>query len=142
MEQTPSFSEQIDQLIRLFNKYREQISQNQINETEKQIFANFDQLLNQYQLIKSQLPADYINSVGQPFAAMIKEMIGQLKAQIGDDFMHADVPPKIIPVQTIPAEKENTENALREIEQKLKVADNESEINVLLDQRAKLLEKK
>ncbi len=52
MEQNPSFSEQIDQLIQLFNKYREQISKNKINETEKQIFANFDQLINQYKLIK------------------------------------------------------------------------------------------
>ena len=106
------------------------------------LFRSFDQLLDQYQLIKSQLPADYINSVGQPFAAMIREMIGQLKAQIGDDSMNDIAPQKSISIQTIPAEKDNMEDALREIEQKLKAADNESEINVLLDQRAKLLENK
>ncbi len=80
--------------------------------------------------------------MGQPFAAMIREMIGQLKAQIGDDSMNDIAPQKSISIQTIPAEKDNMEDALREIEQKLKAADNESEINVLLDQRAKLLENK
>lgn len=123
MNEENPFIKDLDKLIKLFKKFREKTMNEKIPGFDQSFFQSFDMIVNNYEMIKSQIPEDYMKQLGEPLRQMIQNIIEQLQDELGEE------------IKTKP----EVYNSILEIDKLLKDAtlSNES-IDQLLDKRTSI----
>jgi hypothetical protein len=120
------FKSNLDNLIKLFKKFKEKMQGEEYANYDKTIFSNLDLLINNYDLIKNNFPDEVFEQMGEPLQNMILDAIEQLKRDVGD----------------INNDDSNYITDIRKIDELLKQGNiDNSEIDRLLDQRNQLISK-
>lgn len=136
MEEKNKFLEQLDELIKLFERLQDKATNEGIIIKDDPMYKNFELLAGNYKMIKSTIPPELIEEIGEPIKEMILQMVEQLKKELGveDDF---DIKPVNEPV--VDDSKDSILFELENIDKILK-KDNlsEKEVNDLLDKRSSL----
>jgi hypothetical protein len=130
-ESAESFRKDLDQLIRLFKKMKEKSGQNQFSHIDPVFTQNIDFIINNYEMVKNNVPVDMLNRMGFPFQTMLHQFIDQLKEELGEEDLPVEEKPKL----TISHNEDITKIDLLLKKPGL----TEDEINELLDQRNRLL---
>ena len=116
--------ELIKELIELYNKVNKQ----DIKDMGITINGNLDFLLANYKLMEESIDENALNEIGEPLRSLIEELISQLKQEIG------------IVNNTTNNTKLDVNTKIAFIDEKLKEQNiSESDINMLLDERSKLI---
>lgn len=85
MNEEHPFTKDLDKLIQLFKKFREKTMEENIPGFDKQFFQSFDLIVNNYEMIKHQIPEDYFKQISGPLRQMIQDMITQLQDELGEE---------------------------------------------------------
>ena len=86
MEDNNTFRENLDKLIELFKKIKEKSKDKYSDDMDKSFLMNFDMLINNYEMIKNNVPDEVLNEMGEPIKKYITEVIEKLKEELGEDF--------------------------------------------------------
>lgn len=122
-----SIKENLDKLIGLFKKLRNNIMEGDMPEMDRTYFKNLDMLVNNYEMIKDKLSDELIEQLGAPIKAMLSGLVEKLKEELGEDA----------------GKRNNIEDNIRNIEKSLANEGlSDDEINKLLDKRSDLISKK
>jgi len=130
-ESSESFQKDLDQLIRLFKKMKEKSGQNQFSQIDPVFTQNIDFIINNYEMVKNNVPVDMLNRMGFPFQTMLHQFIDQLKEELGEDDLPVEEKTKL------PVSLNEDITKIDILLKKPGLA--EDEINELLDQRNRLL---
>jgi len=130
-ESSESFQKDLDQLIRLFKKMKEKSGENQFTQIDPVFTQNIDFIINNYEMVKNNIPVEMLNRMGFPFQQMLHQFIDQLKDELGEEELPVEEKTKL-PVS------HNEDISKIDILLK-KPGLSEEEINDLLDQRNRLL---
>jgi len=121
-----SIKRNLDKLIELFKKFRNNISKEDMPEIEMSYMKNLDLLVSNYELIKDELTDDLVEQFGSPIKDMLSDLVNQLREELGEER------------KNMPGVEDN----IRKIEQALSEKDiTNDEINKLLDKRSDLVSK-
>ena len=136
-----SFDENLDLLIKLLRKLKEKTDKDDIPGMPKTFFANFDFVINNYEMMKDHISDQLLNQFGEPIKQMVADMVAQLKEELGDD-LDMIIEEKEEIQEAKPAITKSTDNlsdAINKIDIMLsKTGLTEEEVNRLLDERAEL----
>lgn len=125
MTEQSNLLQKLDELIGLFQQLKERATKDGVIVRNDALYQNFDLLVNNYQMMKDNLPQGLIEEMAAPLKTMITDLIEQLKKELGPD------------VEVL---KSKTSRELESIDQLLRSGKlNEEQINQLLDERAKLV---
>ena len=80
-----SFDENLDLLIKLLRKLKDKTDKDDIPGMPKMFFANFDFVINNYEMMKDHISDQLLNQFGEPIKQMVADMVDQLKEELGDD---------------------------------------------------------
>ncbi len=123
MNKENPFIKDLDKLISLFKKFRNKTMEENIPGFDKHFFQSFDMIVDNYEMIKDQIPEDYITQIGEPLRQMIQNMIEQLQDELGEEI---NSKPEVF-------------NSIKAIDEMLKSPDLSSlDIDLLLDKRTSL----
>jgi len=86
MEDNNTFRENLDKLIELFKKIKEKSKDKYSDDMDKSFLMNVDMLINNYEMIKNNVPDEVLNEMGEPIKKYITEVIEKLKEELGEDF--------------------------------------------------------
>ena len=136
-----SFDENLDLLIKLLRKLKDKTDTDDIPGMPKMFFANFDFVINNYEMMKDHISSQLLNQFGEPIKQMVADMVEQLKEELGDDLdmiiEETEEPIEEKPV--LPQGSDNLAEAINKIDSMLsKTGLTEDEINKLHDERAEL----
>lgn len=113
---------EIEELIRLFSKLKEQAEINGIDKDDEDFFKNINMLIGSYELIKDDISDELLEELSLSLKEVIQELILELKEELGEDY------------QT----NNKFSKSIDEIDELLKKSDlSASEIDRLLDERIK-----
>lgn len=132
MTEGKAFHENLDELIALFKKIKENKEQLKLENIDITFMDDFEILLSNYDLIKESVSPDMLDSLGAPIKELIEGLIEQLKIELQEIIKQGNIDINIneTPLQD---ELEHINELLRR--ENLSVAD----IDYLLDKRAELL---
>lgn len=119
------FIKKLDELIALFEQLKKKATSEGIILEDDPLYKNFEMLASNYQLIKSNLPDDLLEEIGEPLQQMIVTMVDQLKHEMGyksPDSGSSEIVDEIAEIDAL-LKKKNL---------------SEQEIDNLLDKRSKL----
>lgn len=140
-----SFEEDLEKLIQLFKRIKVKSANQLFTDFDKTLVQNLDFMIKNYETFKNNIPAEFINQMGEPFQQMLKQMIEQLEEELGDDFLINPAPEFTKPVEKIAQTNvqldvsPTIDDQISSIDQLLKNrALSEDEVNALLDKRLKL----
>jgi hypothetical protein len=138
-----SFERDLEQLIRLFKKVKSKTSGEHFAHLDPAFMQNLDFIINNYEMVKGNIPKEMFGQMGIPFQQLLKEFIKQMKQELGDDFGddlvedHSTGTAIDINVKT---EKAELANDIEKIDLMLKNPGlSEVEIDALLDKRSDLI---
>jgi len=139
-----SFEKDLEQLIRLFKKIRTNTQNEQFAHLDKAFTQNLDFIINNYEMVKHNIPIGMLNQMGIPFHKMLQELIAQLKNELGEDIYDFE--------NRYFGNSPETKSVAGEVEQKVDSSDiekidlmlknpnlSEAELNSLLDARNDLI---
>jgi hypothetical protein len=131
-----SFNENLDLLIKLLRKLKDKTSYEEYPGMPKMFLANFDFVINNYEMMKNQISEQLLSQFGEPIKKMVADMVDQLKEELGDDFeLETEQPATKIVLK----ETDDTMKAIAQIDALLtKAGLTEEELNKLLDERSRL----
>lgn len=113
---------EIDELIRLFKKLKEQADKEGVVKDETGFYQNINMLIGSYEMIKNQIPEEGFDEIHASIRDMIKQMITELKEELGEGI----------------GEREELAKSMRDIDELLKKPGlTGKEIDELLDERIK-----
>ncbi len=125
-----TFRENLDELIELFKKIKKKSKDKYISDMDKSFLMNFDMIINNYEMIKNNVPEEVLNEMGEPIKKYISEMIEKMKAELGEDFKDD--------IETV-NEVIEIENSIEQIDKLLENPNlSDNEINELLDKRKQI----
>lgn len=123
MDKENPFIKDLDKLIELFKKFREKTMNEKIPGFDRHFFQSFDMIVSNYEMIKGQIPEDYISQIGEPLRQMIQNIIEQLQDELGEELKT----------------KPEVYNSIMEIDEMLKDTNlSNKDMNHLLDKRTSL----
>ncbi len=138
---------EIDELIKLIIKLKQQAQKHAINDEDKAFLENLNTLIDSYELIKGSITQEMLNELGNPVKELILDMVEELKqlnepddntGQLYDDIQ--EIAMKYFGEAT--DNKKQSDN-IQEIDNMLKNKNLSSkDIDELLDKRLKLKNKK
>lgn len=133
-ESSESFQKDLDQLIRLFKKMKEKSMENQFSHIDPVFTQNIDFIINNYEMVKNNVPVEMLNRMGFPFQQMLHQFIDQLKDELGE--VETPLEPMEVKAKLSTGHSED----ISKIDLLLKKPGlTEEEINELLDHRNRLL---
>ena len=132
MENNNKFLQQLDELIELFEELQKRATNEGIIIKNDPMYKNFELLAGNYKMIKSTIPPELIEEIGEPIKEMITQMVEQLKGELG------------IKDETISKAEPSVEDSINPILSELDEIDialkkgnlTEEEVNNLLDKRS------
>jgi len=133
MDENKDFRKELDELVNLFRKLRNKPSFKEIIGDSMELKA-IDLLLENYDMIKDNIPEDVLNSLGENIKAMIKQINEDLK----EDIEEAELLGKFNEPENKNSEEiDISASDLKEIDDLLKNSDklSDEEIDKLLDKR-------
>ena len=142
-----SFSENLDLLIKLLRKMKDNSQLDDHPGVPKMFFTNFDFVLKNYENMKGQITQQLLNQFGDPIKEMVADMVEQLKEELGEEDLiqlEAEMKQKEAPETKIPTEKDypDVSKAIAEIDRQLKGGDlTPEQVDRLLDERTRLRSK-
>lgn len=133
-----SFEKDLEQLIRLFKKIKDKSKAEHFSKLDPAFAQNLDFIINNYEMVKNNIPKEMFTQMGLPFRQLMREFISQLKNELGDKF-EMDTEMETMVEDSIP-QKQEFLNDIDEIDKKLKTPGlSEEQVNNLLDKRNALL---
>lgn len=131
-----SFNDNLDLLIKLLRKLKDKASYEDYPGMPKMFLANFDFVINNYEMMKNQISEQLLSQFGEPIKKMVADMVDQLSEELGDDFeLETDQPESKI----ILKDTDDTMKAIEQIDALLtKAGLTEEDLNKLLDERSRL----
>lgn len=134
-----SFEKDLEQLIRLFKKVKTKTASEHFAHLDPAFMQNLDFIINNYEMVKGNIPKEMFGQMGIPFQQLLKEFIKQMKQELGDDFGD-DVVAETEVDKLVSAEKTELANDIEKIDLMLKNPGlSEAEIDALLDKRSDLI---
>lgn len=134
-ESSQSFQKDLDQLIRLFKRMKEKSMEDRFSHIDPVFTQNIDFIISNYEMVKNNIPVEMLQRMGFPFQTMLHQFIDQLKEELGEDVVPAQPAPEPQPKLALSHDED-----ILKIDQLLKKPGlTEEEINVLLDERNRLL---
>lgn len=131
-----SFSENLDLLIKLLRKLKDKASYEDFPGMPKMFLANFDFVINNYEMMKNQISEQLLSQFGEPIKKMVADMVEQLKDEVGDELVLESGEPE---TKIVLKDTDDTMNAISQIDALLtKAGLTEEELNKLLDERSRL----
>lgn len=133
MKNDKPFHQNLDELIHLFKKVKENQKKYEFKDIDITFLADFEILLNNYDLVKESVPPEMLDNLGAPIKELIEELVLQLKKELEN----------AVELAKIDANVDETElhNDLNHVVELLKQDDlTVAEIDFLLDRRTELLE--
>jgi regulator of PEP synthase PpsR (kinase-PPPase family) len=131
-----SFERDMDQLIRLFKKIKTKTTSEQFAHLDPAFVQNIDFIINNFEMVKGNIPKEMFIQMGIPFQQLLKEFIKQMKQELGEDFAE-EVEPEV------KVQKSELANDIEKIDLMLKNPGlSEEELNALLDKRSDLIRDK
>jgi len=131
-----SFNENLDLLIKLLRKLKDKASYEDFPGMPKMFLANFDFVINNYEMMKNQISEQLLSQFGEPIKKMVADMVDQLKDELGDDIELESEEEK---PDLLLSETNDVRKAIEEIDNLLKKPGlSEEEVNKLLDERTRL----
>ncbi|MBW6460012.1 MAG: hypothetical protein K0B08_05505 [Bacteroidales bacterium] len=128
-----SFSENLDQLIKLLRKLKDRSHFEGMPGVPKMFVMNFDFFLQNYERMKDQISDQLLQQFGEPIKQMVADMVEQLKEAVDEDAIPEIESPPQPPIIT------GSKRTVEDIDQLLKnPALTEQEIDHLLDERSQL----
>lgn len=82
-ENKKSLLSKLDELIMLFERLREKAINEGIIIKNDPLYQNFEMLAGNYKLIKSSIPEDVLEVLGEPIQQLISVMVDKLKDDLG-----------------------------------------------------------
>jgi hypothetical protein len=135
-----SFERDLDQLIRLFKKVKTKTANEHFSHLDPAFMQNLDFIINNYEMVKGNIPKEMFGQMGIPFQQLLKEFIRQMKQELGEDFGDDIVAETGTETITNP-EKIELASDIEKIDMMLKNPGlSEEEIDALLDQRSDLIQ--
>jgi len=138
-----SFERDLDQLIRLFKKVKTKTASEHFSHLDPAFMQNLDFIINNYEMVKGNIPNEMFGQMGIPFQQLLKEFIKQMKQELGEDFGDDLVDNPVAEIATdnnAKAEKAELANDIEKIDLMLKNPGlSEVEIDTLLDKRSDLI---
>ncbi len=120
-----NFLKEVEELIRLFRVLQQKAKSDGVLPDNDPMIGSFDHLADNFNLIKDSIPPEMVNEVAGPIRDMVKELLDQLKEELGDAYW----------------QKEDADlySEIEKIDARLSKGNlSEEELNQLLDQRSKL----
>ena len=136
-----SFNDNLDQLIKLLRKLKDKTAGDDIPGMPKMFFANFDFVINNYEMMKDHISDQLLSQFGEPIKQMVADMVKQLQEELGDDLdmiieEKKEKKPASGPI--ILPESLGLDATLANIDEMLRQPGlSEAEINRLLDERSR-----
>lgn len=90
-EPNENFEKDLEQLIRLFKKIKDKSKAEHFSNLDPAFAQNLDFIINNYEMVKNNIPKDMFTQMGLPFQQMMREFIRQLKTELGEDFVEDDL---------------------------------------------------
>lgn len=132
-ESQESFEKDLEQLIKIFRKIRAKTHDQKFEHLDPMFLQNLDFIINNYEMMKNNIPVEMLKQMGIPFQTMLHDFIGQLKAEFGEDFEEEE---KIVEHKTTPSDIDQIDILLK------KPGLSEEEIDRLLDRRSRLVKER
>ena len=137
-----SFERDMDQLISLFKKIKAKATNEQFAHLDPAFMQNLDFIINNYEMVKGNIPKEMLGQMGIPFQQLLKEFIKQMKQELGEEFSDEIVAETGAGAIASP-EKIEMASDIEKIDVMLKNPGlNAEEIDALLDQRSDLAQDK
>lgn len=138
-ESSKSFKEQLEKLIELFKKVKQNTEKQYIPGVDPTFYQNIDLIIQNYNIIKDNIPDEIVEQLGKPIQDMMVQIIKQLKEELGEIVMKEEP-------ENTPRADDNKESSIKELKRTITeiddlLADSElsdDEINKLLDERNRL----
>ncbi|MBI5218870.1 MAG: hypothetical protein HY958_08065 [Bacteroidia bacterium] len=132
-----SFSEDLDRLINLFKRLKDKLMNENRYNIDKSFIQNIDLMIQNYEMIKGNMPPEVLNSMGEPIHKLMLQLLDQMNMEYGDIIEKHDTMSET-PVLKIDSPMEE----IRLIDDMLKRGQlAPAEIDKLLDRRADLMTK-
>jgi hypothetical protein len=90
-EPNEDFEKDLEQLIRLFKKIKDKSKAEHFSNLDPAFAQNLDFIINNYEMVKNNIPKEMFTQMGLPFQQMMREFIRQLKTELGEDFVEDDL---------------------------------------------------
>lgn len=76
------FIKDLDLLVYLLNKLKNKVVSDKENEIDDSIFNSFDLIINNYNLVRSELSENVLSQFGDSVQHLVSQMINQLKKEL------------------------------------------------------------
>lgn len=138
-----SFRRDLDELIRLFKKMKEKSGDDRFEHIDPMFKQHLDFVINNYEMVKNSNQVEMLNQMGFPVQQMLRQFIEMMKKDLGEDLTPEEPAETKVAPPTKESPVENTDEAIRRIDQLLqKPGLTEEQLNDLLDKRNQLVNKK
>lgn len=84
MSLNKSFSEDLERLIMIFKKIRENLINDHSHNIDKAFIQNIDMMITNYETIKGKIPAEMLNTMGEPIHKLMTLLLEQLSEEYKD----------------------------------------------------------
>ncbi len=81
-----NFEKDLEQLIRLFKKIKDKTRAEDYSHLDPAFAQNLDFIINNYEMVKNNIPKEMFTQMGLPFQQMMREFIRHLKTELGEEF--------------------------------------------------------
>jgi hypothetical protein len=81
-----NFEKDLEQLIRLFKKIKDKTKAEDFSHLDPAFAQNLDFIINNYEMVKNNIPKEMFSQMGIPFQQMMREFIKHLKTELGEDY--------------------------------------------------------
>jgi len=135
-----SFEKDLEQLIRLFKKVKAKSAGEHFAHLDPAFMQNLDFIINNYEMVKGNIPKEMFGQMGIPFQQLLKEFIKQMKQELGEDFGDDLIDETASESVVTKTERAELANDIEKIDVMLKNPGlSEEEIDALLDKRSDLI---
>lgn len=144
-EPNDNFEKDLEKLIRLFKKIKDKSRAEDYAHLDPAFAQNLDFIINNYEMVKNNIPREMFTQMGIPFQQMMKEFIKHLQTELGEDFDEEELisEDEVVPDVSQEADIESTiqpSAEISKIDEALKKPGLSAEqIDKLLDRRNALL---
>ncbi len=128
MKNNKTFVENLDKLIELFGKLKNNSRLESLSGVDRNFLENFEAISKNYQQIKDDVPLELINQFGEPIEEMVSQMVEQLKQELSEENQDC---------------LEELDDALFDVDLRLRDPElTDNEVDKLLDLRSRLVRDK
>lgn len=90
-ESNEDFEKDLEQLIRLFKKIKDKTKAEHFSHLDPAFAQNLDFIINNYEMVKNNIPKEMFTQMGLPFQQMMREFIRHLKTELGEELEEDDL---------------------------------------------------